>query len=364
VTRRDRQLLLFAETRTEAPIDMVQDVTVDSNAWGRLFGFGDVTIRTAVKIGAIVFAHVPNPEAIRHDILAGRGTAAAVVLGRQKEMLRRGLMGELRLALPVPERVRALGTYAPTVGPRRWWHRLRPKAPAPPTTPTLLPGATRGRPSGCLALLSQPLPERWRKVLVGAPPPPPQPLAGQVLWRKHPFNMIQRAWAPFLTVLFVVLIAIFGLGFLGDLLRTEGPGIWAVWLLSLAAAGIWLWWQIEDYRNDIYVVTDDRVIDIEMSPLGLRYKKREGPLDRVLTVDAIQLGIWAKVFNYGNVIIRTAAADEGYDFLMVPNPRQVQAVVFQKMDALRRRQEARRATERQRELIEGLEIYHELREGR
>jgi hypothetical protein len=176
--------------------------------------------------------------------------------------------------------------------------------------------------------------------------------------------MIQRAWAPFLTVLFVVLIAIFGLGFLGDLLRTEGPGIWAVWLLSLAAAGIWLWWQIEDYRNDIYVVTDDRVIDIEMSPLGLRYKKREGPLDRVLTVDAIQLGIWAKVFNYGNVIIRTAAADEGYDFLMVPNPRQVQAVVFQKMDALRRRQEARRATERQRELIEGLEIYHELREGR
>ncbi len=63
-------------------------------------------------------------------------------------------------------------------------------------------------------------------------------------------------------------------------------------------------------------------------------------------------------------MIRTAAADAGFTFHMVGAPKQVQRVIFQKLDYYRRRQDERATEERQRALIEGLEVYHELREER
>jgi hypothetical protein len=68
--------------------------------------------------------------------------------------------------------------------------------------------------------------------------------------------------------------------------------------------------------------------------------------------------------NYGDVVIRTAALEEGFDFLYVPNPRLVQALIFQKLDAFRRKQDQQRLKDRQREMIESLEVYHELRQER
>ena len=122
-----------------------------------------------------------------------------------------------------------------------------------------------------------------------------------------------------------------------------------------------LWWQVADYRNDIYVLTDDKIIDIEMKPFGLDYKRREGNLERVQSVDFKRLGLLSVILDYGTVIIRTAAADEGYDFMMIGDPKHVQEVVFQKLDALRQRQEAKQAEERQREMIESLQVYDDIR---
>jgi hypothetical protein len=82
----------------------------------------------------------------------------------------------------------------------------------------------------------------------------------------------------------------------------------------------------------------------------------------VQSVDAVQPGFWANLLNYGNVVIRTAASDEGFDFVRIGNPKLVQSIIFQRLEALRQRQERNRVAERQRELIEGLRVYHEVRE--
>ena len=62
VARHDRQVWLLTETMMEAPIETIQDITVRTDFWGRLIGYGDVTIRTAAKVGAIVFIRLPNPD--------------------------------------------------------------------------------------------------------------------------------------------------------------------------------------------------------------------------------------------------------------------------------------------------------------
>jgi hypothetical protein len=46
----------------------------------------------------------------------------------------------------------------------------------------------------------------------------------------------------------------------------------------------------------------------------------------------------------------------------VSNPRLVQDIVFQKLDSFRARQAERLIRDRQREMIEGLNVYNELKD--
>ena len=151
VTRRDRQLVLY-EARTEAPLEMVQDVTLATHFWGRLFGFGNVTVRTASKDRSITLDHISQPELVKADILQGRIEAQAAGHGQQNEILRRNLINNLHLALPIPERQRALGDSAqiPQSLPNRLFFRSA-------QTPATQPGkaARRASPAISLAALAE-----------------------------------------------------------------------------------------------------------------------------------------------------------------------------------------------------------------
>jgi uncharacterized membrane protein YdbT with pleckstrin-like domain len=178
-------------------------------------------------------------------------------------------------------------------------------------------------------------------------------------------NLIQRTLWPTLLLLFTLALAWLGINFLqSGAFGINASALILPWLLLFLFGMGWWLYRYVDWRNDIYVVTDDKLIDIEAKPLGLSTKRRETGLDRVQTVDYKQVGFIRYFLNYGDVVIRTAAADEGLDFLYVPNPRLVQAVVFQKLDAFRRKQEKHRLRDRQREMIESLEVYHEMRQER
>lgn len=365
VTRYDRDLLALSEALMEAPIEMVQDVTIQAGFWGRFFDWGDVTIRTAAKVGAIVFAHAPQPDEVKQHILTEKAQAVAAVRGHQREVLRRLLISQLRVALPIPERQRALGDQAPAAAGSigRRWRRLfggRRAAGALQAPPTALPASQTALPRRILRWLARPLPARLRKALQLSAPAPAQPLSGASIWRKHPIALVKRAWLPLLTIV-LLLFFFFKLEPIAGLFGLAQPtDLLLLWLFLFAVSAIVLWWQIADYRNDIYVLTDDKIIDIEMKPLGLDYKRREGSLERVQSVDFKRLGAISVLLNYGTVTIRTAAADEGYDFVMVSNPKHVQEVIFQKLAALRQRQETRMAADRQQELLEGLQVYSDL----
>jgi CRP-like cAMP-binding protein/membrane protein YdbS with pleckstrin-like domain len=359
VTRRDRVWPLY-ESKLQAPIDTVQQVTLDQGFVGRLFNYGHVSINTAAKVGAMIFSNVPAPQQVQGYVMQGKAEAQLAGRGQQRESLRRGLATELGLALLIPERLRALGNGAKPLAKSIFGGAPPSKAPSP----ELLPGTKGGPPTFAAGLASR-LPERWREVIVGPPRPAPEPLSGQVIWRKHWMNLIQRTLWPTLMLFFTLAMAWLGLNFLqSGRFGVSVDTLALAWLfLFLVGIGWWLY-RYADWRNDIYVVTDDKLIDIEAKPLGLYIKRRETGLDRVQTVDYKQVGIIRYILNYGDVVIRTAALEEGFDFLYVPNPRLVQAVIFQRLDAFRRKQDQQRLRDRQREMIESLEVYHEMRQER
>ena len=208
------------------------------------------------------------------------------------------------------------------------------------------------------------LPKNVQFVLVGDPVAAPKPNPGQIVFRKHVVSLFKRAgsqmaFLAFLLALFVLALYV-PLGALAinrtSILLALGLPLFVVFLLLL--------YKYDDYRNDIYVLTDEKIIDVERKPLALSRVTQETSLDRVQNVTSQQKGLWANLLDYGDVVIQTAAADRGITFSTVRHPQQVQRLIFQKMDQRRRRQEERALGQRQRELIEGLKMYDEMLQER
>lgn len=359
VVRRIQQWPVY-ESRIQASMDTIQQASVQRSFWGHIFNYGDVSISTAAKAGPIVFAHAPDPETAKDFVMQGKTEAGLANRGQRKELLRRGLRTELDLVVPVPERIRALGDGASPPGKKSSlpWRRS-----AKPDKAQRLPGQARPRPKW-LKDLADRLPERLGEALLGSAEPP-KPQTNQIIWRKHWINLLWRVLWPSLLLIGIPLAAWLGaqLPRQGVLGITRGDlGLPGFFLLMFALG--WWFYRFEDWRNDLYVLTDDMIIDIEAKPLGISSKSTETGLDKVQTVDYAQKGIIAYILDYGNVIIRTAAAAEGLDFPYVPHPRLVQATIFQRLDALQRKKRESERQERQSDMVEGLQVYHNLPESR
>ncbi len=78
---------------------------------------------------------------------------------------------------------------------------------------------------------------------------------------------------------------------------------WEVGLIIFGVAAIYFGWKYLEWKHNIWVVTNFRVID-EFGVLNINSK--ESPLDKINNVSYNQ-DIWGRMLGYGNVEIQTAA---------------------------------------------------------
>lgn len=76
------------------------------------------------------------------------------------------------------------------------------------------------------------------------------------------------------------------------------------------------WWF------DVYIITDERVIDIEFNNL-LDKKFSEAKISMIQDITSRVSGVAQTMFNYGNVFIQTAAEVPEITFEMVPHPEKI-----------------------------------------
>lgn len=96
-------------------------------------------------------------------------------------------------------------------------------------------------------------------------------------------------------------------------------------LLVLVAAlyyySIWLFFFTEflDYFLDVWLVTNDRIVNIEQQGLFARTIS-ELDLFQIQDVTSEVKGILPTMFNFGNVYIQTAGQKERFVFRQIPDP--------------------------------------------
>ena len=91
-----------------------------------------------------------------------------------------------------------------------------------------------------------------------------------------------------------------------------------------------------DWYYDIYLVTSERIINIQFSPLKT-HRVSEAKLSDVEEVDESVVGFFPQMFNYGDVRASTAARRSFFVFKSIPNPAWFRDVITDLTRYLRNR---------------------------
>ncbi|MCW5852006.1 MAG: cyclic nucleotide-binding domain-containing protein, partial [Anaerolineae bacterium] len=254
------------EQLMEARIGKIQNTTISfPNLWARLFGWSNVRIATAGGPPIVLprIANGPRVHAVINELVAENRQRAAL-----QELQNREAYIEARLR----------GT---------------------PTT-----SASGGGAGASQATTRQPAPSPSLMRALGFFIPVLREVNGTIItYRKHWILLFQQTWFYMLLFFVVALILV-----VGPLLKVWAPfDPISVGLIMLAIVLFArLLWLYEDWRNDLYLLTDSAVVDIERLPLYLREEAKQAGLDAIQDVSYIIPHPLAEFLDYGNILIQTA----------------------------------------------------------
>ncbi|MHB9034957.1 MAG: cyclic nucleotide-binding domain-containing protein [Anaerolineae bacterium] len=326
IVHHERVLFLF-EAREEAPIDRVQNIRIEKGFLASAFNYGDIIIETAAVTGTLRFTRIPMPENMREVIFEQANRMVAVNRAARRLQIQDELAERLGQAYPSP--------------------RTMPVAEVPYTLPDT--NALQFSHKGLAHLIE-------RLGALGLVPRTRFISGEGITWRKHWLFLFAKGLLPF------ILAGICGAAALIALLNPPGwvgnykPHLSFISIALLIVTYGWFFWRINDWANDLYIVTSDRIIDIERHPLFLAESRREASLGVIQNVAYKQTNLLAKVFNYGDVVVQTAGPGT-FTFQHVPNPREVQREVFSRMENFRRNAHDRESARLRGELGEWFGVY-------
>lgn len=148
--------------------------------------------------------------------------------------------------------------------------------------------------------------------------------------RRHPFTFLKHivvllvlAGLPY--AVFQVISGIYPWILLGQVsypLLVLGASIYYLW--------IWLFFfgQFIDFYLDVWIVTNDRIVNIEQKGLFARTIS-ELDLYKVQDVTSEVHGMLHTFFNYGNVHVQTAGEQERFIFRQIPRPHDVRKRILE-----------------------------------
>jgi CRP-like cAMP-binding protein/membrane protein YdbS with pleckstrin-like domain len=321
---REFSLRSFRTTIIKIPIDQIQSVAVERPTFiANLFDFGTARVTTAAQKSAIYFDNIDDPRQVEAVLNRLRQRVQALDAALAQTTMRRSVEGHFNV--PPGYDVVAGDEDEEDVGKT---------AVTQPTT----------------------LADLWRRFV--------RRYQGRVedgntvTYRKHFFVLFKVTLWPVVALLGLFIINWLLLAYSQVTLRSLLL-IDVVLFLGLFA---WLTWQVEDWRNDTFQVTDRYVIDIDRRPFGFGESRKQAELSNVQNINSDRPNFWATIFNFGNVVIDTAGAQADIVFETVSNPNRVQSDIFKRRDQYRRLQAIKQGDQRRKEYAVLLDVYKQATE--
>jgi len=307
------KVIWLHDQRREVPLQSILSVNISTNQMQRIFGYGDVIIRTYT--GNIPMRNTSHPEVLLDLISEAQEIAKSRAKQTDKDNINQAIRSRLGLS----------GETGPMAEEEEYTDLNMEGGPQ--LTESITP----------LQEFLNMFRARYE-------------LNGVITYRKHIFVLFKNSW--WLWLFFVILLVSFfarlvqlipipSLSLLGILLTVN--------VLALAYA-------FADWANDRFQITDKLVIDLDRKPFG-RETKRSALLENILSLDYSRENIIQRLFDFGTVAINVG--DIQLDFENVAQPISVQNEVFEHYNAAIKDNELAESRRRRYDMVEFLAAYHE-----
>ena len=322
IVHREFDLRTFRIDIKTARIDQIQSVEIVTPSFlANHLHYGDAVITTASSFGTIVFDNIGSPDAVKEALDRLTSIVKKIDSSRQQTLMRESLDNyfEINQKSRVVKGAEADGTLSDQTSPNltgSLGHGLRKRF-------------------------------AWRI-----------DEEGTITYRKHYIVLLFMTATQLAGFALLFLIAYLIISFFSLSTSQVAPFFIILFLIDLA----WFIWEVEDWRNDIFQVTDRMVIDIDRRPFGFGQSQKQAPLERIQNVNAYTPGLLHTLFNYGNVDIETAGDAINIEFDDVPYPSVIMSDIFARLDELEEKAFKRRSAARHKEYAVMLDVYQQARE--
>lgn len=307
------KVIWLHDQRREVPLQSILSVNISTNQMQRLFGYGDVIIRTYT--GNIPMRNTSHPEVLLDLISEAQEIAKARARQTDKDNINQAIRSRLGLS----------GETGPMEEEEEFTDLIMEGGPQ--LTETITP----------LQEFLNLFRARYE-------------LNGVITYRKHIFILFRNSW--WLWLLFVLLLVSF---FARLVHLIPAPSISLLGILVMVNV-LALAYAFADWANDRFQITDKQVIDLDRKPFG-RETKRSALLENILSLDYRRENIIQRIFDYGTVAINVG--DVQLDFEHVAQPISVQNEVFERYNAAIKENELAESRRRRNDMVEFLAAYHE-----
>lgn len=149
-----------------------------------------------------------------------------------------------------------------------------------------------------------------------------------LLLRRHWFILATKIASLIFFVLAILAAYYLLLKFLPGITESD---FYPVIVVVLIAAGLFIWAKFfgiwNDYYLDVWIVTTDRIINIEQQGMFRRIAS-EQKMNRVQDITTEIKGLFPTIINYGHVYVQTASTRERFVFEQVPRPYEVKKIIL------------------------------------
>lgn len=308
------------DSRQEAPLSSILSVGVATDMLGRALAYGNVTVRTFV--GKIEFDYVNNPDEAAGMIREHWERTKQSGTLAQKEAMKNSIRSKLGLTVQT---------------------KVEQQAPIKVTN------TNPQRTSALRVVLSNLFKLRVED-------------SGIVTYHKHWYVLLQQTWKPAVSTL-----AVFGLilwrgvvllksAQVALIMQGRFDTITLLLLIFMIPFIGWLIWEYVDWKNDIFLVTLDEILDIDRTPLGTE-ERRAAQLDNILSTQYKRIGFAGYLFNFGTVYITVGGTQLAFEDVL--DPAGVQADIDRRrMARLEKKREDLAAIDRER-MASWIAAYHQ-----
>lgn len=176
-----------------------------------------------------------------------------------------------------------------------------------------------------------------------------------IVYRTHWTILFSKVFIPTLLLMSHGLLYLFLAANKSEIIRNTVFNM--VLLINSIVLLIWAIYRFTDWRNDVYIITDDQLIDVDRQPFGME-EKRTAPIKNIQSVRYKRNGIFGLLFNFGTVYIRIG--DEEFTFGNVHRPAEVQEALFSAKERFHQIEEDVEKRMQRKKAVDWIDSYHQI----